>query len=180
MKATIQFIGTALVAFMIGQPAFAHRNEPSPSVPATIAVPAGYEVEVKFHASGVQIYRCRPSARIAARFDWTFVAPDATLFDGDGKAVGRHYAGPTWEASDGSKVVGKEVARVAAPNGSSLPWLLLTATVVQTGETFKRIGFLQRLHTNGGSAPTPVCTADTADVEVRVPYTADYYFYSLR
>ncbi len=180
MKAPIRLLSAALVAFAIGQSAFAQGNEPSPSVPAAIAVPAGYEVTMKFRASGVQIYRCQPSAQIATNFVWTFVAPDATLFDKDGKAVGRHYAGPTWEANDGSKVVGKEVARVVAPNGSSIPWLLLTATVVQAGETFKRIGFLQRLHTNGGSAPTPVCTGDTADVEVRVPYTADYYFYSLR
>ena len=40
---------------------------------------------------------------------WAFREPIATLFQ-DGKTVGRHYAGPTWELSDGSAVVGKVAA----------------------------------------------------------------------
>jgi len=141
-------------------------------------VPAGHEVGVKFSASGVQIYRCQPSTQAGSDFVWTFVAPEATLSSKDGKVAGRHYAGPTWEANDGSKVVGKLVAKAAAPDAVSIPWLLLSATIEQRGEAFKRIAFVQRVNTSGGGAPGTGCTADTANAEVRVPYTADYYFYA--
>jgi hypothetical protein len=178
MNTTSQTLGAVLVVVAFGQAATARESEPLPTVPVALAVAAGYEVEAKFSASGVQIYRCLASAQVATEFAWTFVAPEATLFDRAGKVAGRHYAGPTWEANDGSKVVGKVAAKAAAADGMSIPWLLLTATVVQAGETFERVAFVQRLHTNGGSAPASGCTSDTANTEIRVPYTADYYFYS--
>jgi hypothetical protein len=178
MKAIQQVLSAALISIAFGPAAHARDSEPLPTVPPALAVPAGNEVEVKFAASGVQIYRCLPSAQVATEFAWTFVAPEATLFDKAGKVAGRHYAGPTWEANDGSKIVGKVAAKAPSPDGTSIPWLLLTATVVQAGETFEHIGFVQRLRTSGGSAPASGCTSDAADTEVRVPYTADYYFYS--
>jgi hypothetical protein len=46
---------------------------------------------------------------------WTLKAPEADLFDANGRAIGRHYAGPTWELMDGSEVVGKFKARADAP-----------------------------------------------------------------
>ena len=56
-------------------------------------------------ADGVQIYECRKAAD-ASFPAWVFVAPDAKLVDAGGMPMGHHYAGPTWEAPDGSKVVG--------------------------------------------------------------------------
>jgi hypothetical protein len=178
MKAIQQVLSAALISIAFGPVAHARDSEPLPTVPPALAVPAGNEVEVKFAASGVQIYRCLPSAQVATEFVWTFVAPEATLFDRVGKVAGRHYAGPTWEANDGSKIVGKVAAKAPSPDGTSIPWLLLTATVVQAGEIFEHIGFVQRLHTSGGSAPASGCSSDAANTEVRVPYTSDYYFYS--
>jgi hypothetical protein len=149
-------------------------------VPSAIAVPDGHRLKVKFSASGVQIYRCQPSAAAASDFVWTFVAPEATLFDKAGKAAGRHYAGPSWESDDGGRIVGKLAAKAAAPDGVSIPWLLLAATVAQSGETFGRIDFVQRLNTSGGAAPVSGCAGASAGAESRVPYTADYYFYSAK
>src|SRR6266404_2409481 len=57
-------------------------------------------------AKGVQIYECRPRRDQVGAFEWAFVAPEADLFDRRGAKIGRHYAGPHWEASDGSKVLG--------------------------------------------------------------------------
>jgi hypothetical protein len=177
MKAASQF-AAAVVAAALGASIPAHAGEGPAQVPPVIAVPGGYEVKVKLSATGVQIYKCQPSATVATDFVWTFVAPEASLFS-EGKPAGRHYAGPTWEANDGSKVVGKLVAKVAAPDGVSISWLLLSATVVQAGETFGKVAFVQRLHTSGGAAPSTGCTSENASTEVRVPYTADYFFYSL-
>jgi hypothetical protein len=44
-------------------------------------------------------------------FAWTLLAPEAFLFDRAGRKIGSHYAGPTWETFDGSKVGGGEGAR---------------------------------------------------------------------
>jgi hypothetical protein len=32
------------------------------------------------------------------------VAPEADLFDARGNRIGRHYAGPHWRSTDGSKI----------------------------------------------------------------------------
>ena len=50
------------------------------------------------HAQGDQTYTCKSDA---AKFTWTRKAPDAQLFDKDGKPFGKHFAGPFWEANDG-------------------------------------------------------------------------------
>jgi hypothetical protein len=158
----------------------AGAGEAMPSVPAALAVPARHELKVRFGASGVQIYKCQPSMPGGSDFVWTFSAPEAILHDAAGRTAGRHYAGPSWEADDGSKVAGKLAAKVPAPDGVSIPWLLLNATVAQPGATFDRVDFVQRVNTSGGAAPASGCTSASPGVEVRVPYTADYYFYSSR
>lgn len=43
---------------------------------------------------------------VSAAFEWTFAGPDAKLTDKSGKQVGKYYAGPTWESSDGSSMEG--------------------------------------------------------------------------
>jgi len=167
-----------LIAMACSQCALALGDEGSPPVPPAIAVPGGYKVEAVLRASGVQIYRCQPTAQPATDYVWAFVAPEATLFNRDGTVAGHHYAGPTWEANDGSKAVGTLVAKAAAPDANSIPSLLLSAAVVQRGATFEKVAFVQRLHTHGGVAPATGCTNETANSETRVPYTADYYFYA--
>ena len=158
--------------------AAANAEIPRPAVPAALAVPAGYEVQAAFGAAGVQIYRCLPSPASSAVYVWTFIAPEATLFNRSGRIAGHHFAGPTWQANDGSKVQGTVLARAASSLPNTIPWLLLSAKVLQAGETFENVAFVQRLNTSGGAAPATGCSSDAADLEVRVPYTADYYFYS--
>jgi len=171
----------AAVVLMLGVSSrFAQGGEALPNVPAAIAAPAGHDVKVRFAGKGVQIYKCMPAAQAAGEFAWSFVAPEATLSDGGGKTVGRHYAGPTWESDDGSKITGKLVAKAPAPDGVSIPWLILSATVVQGGNTFGNVAFVQRVQTSGGSAPATGCSSETVNKEERVPYTADYYFLSAR
>lgn len=42
------------------------------------------------------------------------------------------------------------------------------------------VALLQRVNTAGGAAPTNGCAAPIADTQVRVPYSADYYFFAPR
>jgi hypothetical protein len=104
------------------------------------------------------------------------VAPEANLFDGTGKKIAKHYAGPTWEDVDGSLVVGQVAAKIDSPDGHSIPWLLLTAKTTSGKGQFSRVLSIQRVHTVGGDAPSS-CDGSKPDKELRVPYKADYFFY---
>jgi len=100
--------------------------------------------------------------------------PEAELIDAQGKPFAKHYAGPTWEAPDGSKIVGKILASEPAPQTGAIPWLLLSAESSGSG-VLGGARFVQRVNTFGGVGPTGACP--TAGTEWRVDYTADYIFY---
>lgn len=146
---------------------------------ATVSAPpelkpadAGRTIAV-LQASGVQIYQCKRAAD--GRLLWTFSAPEATLKDGTGQLVVKHYAGPTWEAPDGSKITGKVLRQ--APNTrepDSIPLLLLQATSTGGPGVLAGTRYVQRLNTQGGQALPQACTQEGQ--ENRMPYRADYAF----
>src|SRR5215207_3627069 len=86
------------LSFLIAVPSFAHAQ-----APAAIAAP-GESAVATWHAEGAQIYECKAGAD--GKLAWAFREPIATLLL-DGKTVGRHYAGPNWEHTDGSGVTAK-------------------------------------------------------------------------
>jgi len=142
------------------------------TVPDNLKPAANESLKRIIHARGVQIYECRDQK-------WAFVAPDAELFDFNGKIVGRHYAGPHWEATgDGSKVIGAVKARADAPEAGAIPWLLLSTKSVGGKGYFADVTSIQRVATHGGAAPGIACTHD--GLTARVSYTADYYFFNAR
>jgi Protein of unknown function (DUF3455) len=146
-------------------------------IPAPLQVPPNEALTQRLHAVGVQIYQCAAAKGDAARFEWTLKAPEAALFDRSGQQIGKHFAGPTWEARDGSKVVG-EVAARATPDPGAIAWLLLNAKSTSGSGVFGAVRFVQRLRTVGGNAPADGCDQATAGSEVRVPYSAEYWFYA--
>jgi hypothetical protein len=91
--------------------------------------------------------------------------------------VGGHYAGPTWEANDGSKVVGEVVERANAAGPGAIPWLLLKARSNDGPGAFRTVTYVQRLETAGGVAPTEGCHQSAAGAERAVEYGATYTFY---
>ena len=141
-----------------------------PSVPDNLKPPATERLAREVRAEGDQIYNCDGSA-------WVFVGPEAKLFDDNGKQVGSHFAGPTWEGTDGSRVVGRPIAN-AAPDPGSIPWLLLTATDHQGDGVMKQVSSIQRLSTKGGKAPATGCDAAHKGEKMRAHYTATYRFYT--
>ena len=110
--------------------------------------------------------------------EWVFKAPEAELFDKASRKIGKHYAGPTWESTDGSAVVGEVKARDAGPDPSAIPWLLLAAKSNSGRGVLSQVKSIQRLQTVGGKAPSAPCTRDTVGQVARVPYKAVYYFYA--
>jgi len=149
----------------------ASRGPLPPGSPPALKVPAGERLSLEAHADGVQIYGC------GADGQWALKAPEAQLADRDGRKIGRHYAGPTWEANDGSKVTGEVKARENARGAGDIPWLLLAATSASRYGTLGRTLSIQRMDTVGGIAPAEPCRPGA---EARVPYKATYYFYRRR
>ena len=129
-------------------------------------------------AKGVQIYECRAVKDKAGVYEWAFVAPEADLFGARGTRIGRHYAGPHWEAADGSKILGTLKERADAPAVDAIPWLLLTAKSVGVEGSFSRVTSIQRVSTVGGVAPKAGCSQAAAGTSARINYTADYYFFT--
>jgi uncharacterized protein DUF3455 len=148
-----------------------------PIVPPQLDVAADQPLALQARATGFQIYTCA-AGKDAAQFAWALKAPEADLFDGAGRKIGRHYAGPTWEAVDGSKVGAAVKARADAPDANAVPWLLLAATSNAGSGVLAHVASIQRLNTSGGTAPAQLCDDTHAGEERRVPYTATYYFYS--
>ena len=157
-----------------------HKAIPPSHVPPTLQVSAAVVLTRVLHGSGVQIYECRPSPQGTSQFAWSLQAPAADLADGSGKDVGRHYEGPTWEANDGSKVIGELVAHDPGPVPSAVPWLLLRAKSTAGKGMFAKVQFIQRLNTVGGLPPQTGCDPTHVGQRTRVAYSADYYFYSAR
>jgi hypothetical protein len=128
-------------------------------------------------ATGDLTYECKAVADKPGSFAWTFVGPNAKLWDAAGKEVGRYYAGPTWEAADGSKVTGKQLA-VAPGAAGAIPLQLVEAAPTLGTGAMAGVTYVQRLKTVGGVAPsTPACTSGNAGAKTIVPYSADYVFF---
>jgi hypothetical protein len=124
------------------------------------------------HGVGVQIYTCNG-------ITWSSAVPRADLFDDNGKLIIKHFAGPSWQAADGSKVVGTVVDKVT-PDLSAIPWVLLSAKTTPgvDGNRLVDTTFIQRLHTVGGLQPPAAdCNSATAGTVVESPYTAEYVFW---
>ena len=151
---------------------------PTVDVPPSLAAGADAQLLYVVPARGVQIYECR--AGVDGAVAWTFVAPEATLFDTRGAPFGTHGVGPFWQARDGSRITGKVAARADAPVKGAIPWLLLEAHADGTRGTLAPITRIQRLNTVGGAAPVGGCTASTLGNTVRVAYAADYYLFATR
>jgi hypothetical protein len=137
--------------------------------------PPGAKLVLHTQAQGYQVYTCKAEN---AQYSWAFKQPDADLFDESGKSIGHHSAGPSWQLSDKSQVTGKLVASVNSTDADAVPWLLLTVVNHSGSGLLSQVTDIQRLNTSGGKAPDTGCDSEHVGAEARVPYTADYYFFS--
>ena len=150
----------------------------SGAVPPSLAVPAGATLSLQAEGRGVQIYVCEAKPDEPGAYHWSFKAPRASLYGPEGKVIGRHFAGPTWEGADGGKVVGELLAKAASPDPAAIDWLLLSAKSTNAAGVLGNTRYVQRVRTVGGRAPDGGCIAAKLGSETQVPYTAEYDFYS--
>jgi hypothetical protein len=162
MNSTQLFGGIAAAVFL--------QAVASAEIPDPIAVPGEMPVAT-IHAEGAQVYECKAVA--AGGLEWQFREPIATLLV-DGKTVGRHFAGPTWELTDGSKVLGKAAGRAPGATATDIPLLKLDAVPQRDSGLLAGATTIQRLNTRGGVAQGPCAVAGEM---LSVAYSADYAFH---
>lgn len=130
---------------------------------------------VTFHAEGAQLYECKPDSgnkpEVGA-LTWQFREPIATLIL-DGKSVGRHYAGPTWDYYDGSGVKGKVTASAPGATSNDIPWLKIEIVEHRNSGILSNVTAVRRINTKGGLAQG---SCERAGEFLSVPYSADYVF----
>ena len=143
----------------------------SAQVPEAIAVAPGEAPILTVHAEGAQIYECKAEA--GGKLVWQFREPIAALFI-NGRTVGRHYAGPSWELADGSLVTAKAVGRAPGATAKDIPLLKLEVTSQRGTGQLAGASTIQRINTKGGGADGP---CEQLGSFLNVPYSADYSFF---
>ena len=164
-----------LVAAVVSATTVLASSSLAQQLPPQLQPPANEQLLLQVHAKGEQVYICQEGV---TQFAWALKAPDAQLFDKDGKPFGKHFAGPSWQASDGSRVTGKALANVPSPDSDSISWLLVNVVSHDGNGVLSRATSIQRLNTKGGKAPASGCDASHVGQETRVPYSADYLFFA--
>jgi hypothetical protein len=165
-------IGTvAIIVAYISALHLISQGSVAAEVPLAIAAPGGEVQITTAHAVGAQVYECKVDS--AGKLAWQFREPIATLFIA-GKTVGRHYAGPSWEMTDGSAVTGKVAAQAPGAGPDDIPLLKLEGASWRGMGQLSTITTIQRLNTRGGRVDA---ACDSAGTFLSVPYTADYAFY---
>ena len=163
------FLLRATIALLLLPASLSNARAAETPLPDAIAAP-GETVVLAVHAEGAQVYECR--AGTDGKPAWAFREPIATLL-ADGKTVGRHYAGPNWEHSDGSAVVGKVAASAPGATPGDIPWLKLDVASRRGSGVLSGVTTVQRIHTQGGKLEG---ACDSAGTFRSVPYAADYVF----
>jgi hypothetical protein len=154
---------------LMGSLAAAAQAEGVENLPASIAVKAGVPV-AQLRAAGAQIYVCAKNA--AGALNWTFREPVASLLD-EGKTVGRHFVGPTWEFVDGSRVVGELVSKAPGATAKDIAWLKLSAKEPPKSGLVAGATSILRIDTKGGVFEGACDSEGELHSE---PYTATYVF----
>jgi hypothetical protein len=139
------------------------------ALPEAIAAP-GETVVLSVHAEGAQVYECK--AGNDSKLAWAFREPVATLLV-EGKTVGRHYAGPNWELSDSSAVVGKAVGNAPGATANDIAWLKLDVASRRGSGVLTPVTTVQRINTHGGKLEG---SCEKAGEFKSAPYSADYIF----
>ncbi len=141
----------------------------------TIKVPDVNTLQLVLHGKGDQIFTC---VKEGHAYTWLWQAPEAKLYDEHEAEVGSHGAGPTWTHKDGSSVTAKLLQKVAAPDKTAAPWLLLESTGNKGKGVFSDTAHILRINTQGGIAPpAEECDDKHVGSEKRMAYSADYNFY---
>lgn len=190
---THRFLSALALAACLGSAAHADAI-PVPPMPGDLQVDGDFRPFLMTHAVGTQNYMClpRPSGN---GLGWTFIGPQATLFDDEGEQAATHYlsvnpdeslARATWQDSQDSSAVWAMAVATSTDAKyvaqGAIPWLKLQVVGWEDGPTggdrLSDTKFIQRVNTLGGTAPTTDCPSIGA--RLFAAYETDYIFYRAR
>ena len=166
---TMPYVRIALFALPLMVASQLGASAAETPLPDAIAAP-GETVVLSVHAEGAQVYECKAGAD--GKSAWAFREPIATLIV-DGKTIGRHYAGPNWEHSDGSAVVGKAIGNAPGATANDIAWLKLEVTSRRGSGVLTGVTTVQRINTQGGKLEG---ACDKVGSFKSAPYAAEYVF----
>jgi hypothetical protein len=168
----------ALAVALTALPAAAAIPEP-PGISRNLRASAQEEPAFVLSANGIHLYECKPRATDPNAYSWYFVVPDATLRDSGGERA-RHAAVNQWDSTSDRSTVSGVLTAMQPTTPGNLPWALIRAIPGAADGMFAGVTSIQRVNTSGGVAPATGCDAASAGSEVRVNFSADYYFYKRR
>ncbi|WNW12957.1 DUF3455 domain-containing protein [Pseudomonas sp. DTU_2021_1001937_2_SI_NGA_ILE_001] len=172
-KRLLCLTGTTLAFTCLATTAFAQAD-----LPESVRVPAGHKVSLQTTGVGEITYECKAKAGTENQLEWTFIGPKAELNDRSGRTIGSYYGPPaTWEAKDGSKLTGTQVA-VAPSSAGNLPYQLVKANPAEGKGVLSGVSYIQRVALKGGVAPAKTCDEASKGRKEVVKYQADYIFWA--
>ncbi len=149
-------------------------------IPEAIRTPANEHLLHTAYAKGAQVYQCQALKDDSDKGEWAFQGTDAELFSNAAlsRPIGKLTTGPTWEANDGSKVIGTIKGASPAPDPTSVRWLLYEAKSAMGNGLFGSVSSIQRVDTVGGRPPPGNCSKNQLLAIIRVPFTATFHFHA--
>jgi hypothetical protein len=178
-KARQLIIKTSLLACLcviFFTPALPAWSDESSTIPSRISLRANKKLLFKTMAIGVKIYRYCQGEK-SQRPSWTLVTQEATVLDAKGKKIGRHFDGATWKFDDGAIVVGKMPPK-SDEKGIGKPYWLIFDVTEAIGARVKDVRYVKSIETTSGLPPVEGYKDDKIGDEQRVPYRAEYWFYT--
>jgi hypothetical protein len=163
------FLRRTVLALLLVSGSLVSADAAEAPLPAAVAAP-GETLVLTVHAEGAQVYECKAGSD--GKLSFAFREPIASLIV-DGKTVGRHYAGPNWEHSDGSAVVAKAAGNAPGATSDDIPWLKLEVTASRGSGVLSNVTTVQRINTKGGKLEG---ACEKAGSFKSAPYAADYVF----
>ena len=165
----------ALAILAAALPALAQVSEPAGLTPR-MRVGGNEAPAFMLRATGTHVYECRA---VQGGYAWTFLNPDATLFEGT-RSIATHTSPSMWESSTDRSSTSGRVAATQPAGPGNLPWTLWRTQSSGDGGMFTGVTSVQRVNTVGGVAPAAGCGDTSVGSESRASFTADFYFYKRR
>jgi len=144
------------------------------NIPAEFSLPVGHHALFSAPANGDEVFQC---VATGSGYAWQLHGADAKLLDGDGHLFATQTDIGSWLAVDGSQLSGNVTQTIGAPAGA-FGAALYQVTIKSPGGVFSQITEVVRDDVSGGQAPAQACDQSTARRSVRVPFKAEYIFFS--